>query len=374
MVQLVSRDRIRVMRGLVKVEVAEGAEGFAVETTFAEVIDLGTVFSVAVSEGNADVVVFDGAVDLNVAAPLESGQPEGVRKRFRAGEAVQVADDGTLSRISNVQQSTLGSDDDDLAAQSTIGLVKDNNVRDDFWSFYEIVRGGMEEDTVAFVDRRHQWNGRRQTGMPDYLVGGDYVKTFNDDKVTDELRISVSLNRPACLYVLLDQRVAPPDWLLESFEDTGDVIGVDESPYSPGDPEKVIPGRLAWGPGRSIDRVHSIWKRMVPEGGEVILGANGRPGGNGQAGLATEANMYGIVAVPIHEPAADSSPGWRSNEQRTGCRPFRIARTVIWHALAGRTEPLLVADGLTAGWHSGELPWRAYCGQGWRCFVSIACR
>ena len=61
---VVSLDRVRMLQGGVKVEVAKGDEGFTVETDSAEVIDLGTVFSVSVENGNTDLVVFDGEVDL----------------------------------------------------------------------------------------------------------------------------------------------------------------------------------------------------------------------------------------------------------------------------------------------------------------------
>lgn len=202
-VQTVSVDRFRLIRGGVKVEVAKGAEGFSVETSSAEVIDLGTVFSVSVNGDATDLVVYDGEVDLKVAnLPEDSAEP---LKRFRAGEAVQVQQNGTLSRIVQVQQSpVVGGESGENAPLIT--AVRDDNVRDDFWSFYEIVPGGMREDAPAFVDRPHQWNGRNSNGMPDYLVGGDYVKTFNDDKVTGGLQIEVTLDCPATLYVLLDRR------------------------------------------------------------------------------------------------------------------------------------------------------------------------
>ena len=81
-----------------------------------------------------------------------------------------------------------------------------------------------------FVDRPHEWNGLTESGMPSYLVGADYVKSFNDDKVAEDLRITVKTTAPVTLYVLLDLRVYPPAWLTEAFTDTGDQIGIDEAP------------------------------------------------------------------------------------------------------------------------------------------------
>lgn len=298
--QLVATDRVRLIQGSVKVDVAKGDEGFTVETPSAEVIDLGTVFSVNFAGGNTDLVVFDGEVDLklhNSAASLAAVSESQVT-RFRAGEAVQVGKDGTLSRIVTVRQSRVANNRGSETEIPVIAEVSDNNIRDDFYSFYEIVPGGMQEDAPAFVDRPHQWNGIRKAGMPSYLAGGDYVKTFNDDKVAEELHIELTLDRPATLYVLLDKRVTPPSWLLDSFENTGDEIGVDEAPYFPG---KEVPGaesRLAVGAGNRIDRKHTIWRREVAAPGVVALGANGPLADDGGDGVLSKANMYGVVAVP----------------------------------------------------------------------------
>ena len=296
--QTVSMDRFRLIRGNVKVDVAKGDEGFAVETASAEVIDLGTVFSVGVDHGKTDLVVYDGEVDLLVAN--HSDQTNKMPKRFYAGEAVQVKENGTLSRIIQVQQTKVSTGSSAVASQSVISSVRDDNMRDDFWRFYEIVPGGMFEDAQAFVDRPHQWNGESREGLPAYLKGGDYVKTFNDDKVTNEIQIEITLEQPAELYVLLDTRVTPPEWLLEVFEPTGDVIGVDEVSY-PYNETKARPGELAVGPGRSINRTHTVWKLVAPNAGTIKLGANGSLIDDTLDGVKAYANMYGIVAVPLSE-------------------------------------------------------------------------
>jgi hypothetical protein len=290
--QVMSVDRVRVILGNIKVEVAEGAEGFAVETASAEVIDLGTVFAVNVKDGNTDLVVYDGQVDLKFSGTDASNNAETVTKRFRAGEAVHVNDDGTLSRIVDVRQTNF--DDDNETRKPVIAAVKDNYVREDFWSFYEIVPSGMKEDAKAFVDRTHEWNGATVDGIPPYLLGADYVKTFCDDKVTPDLSIELDLLRPATVYVLLDNRLTLPEWVLEQFQDTGDEIGIDESFLERGHDPKV-------GAGRGIERTFSIWKR-VSEAGIVYLGPNGNPTAREIVrGVDAQLAMYGIVAVPLDE-------------------------------------------------------------------------
>ena len=162
--------------------------------------------------------------------------------------------------------------------------------------YYEIVPGGMREDAVAFVDRTYQWNGADEQGIPSYLLGGDYVKTFNDDKVAENFQITITFERPAMLYVLVDDRLQQTSWLSDQFEDTGDNIGVDEGYHVPNDVRK-----LASGPGVSIDQVHSIWKRRVSHGETVSIGPYSPLISPETSSLGTKAslNMYGIVAVPL---------------------------------------------------------------------------
>ncbi|MCA9258937.1 MAG: FecR domain-containing protein, partial [Planctomycetales bacterium] len=299
--QVVAIDRVRVLRGGVKVDVANGAEGFAVETASAEIVDLGTVFSVSVEKSGTNVVVFDGQVDLKVAGSNEQeGKPAAAAaKRFQAGEAVHVDVDGTLSRIVNVNGEDFASSGLAASRGPLIRELRDNIVRDDMWSFYEIVPSGLAEDAKAFVDRPHEWNGEKSTGMPAYLAGADYVKTFNDDKLAHDLRIELELQRAADVYIFMDNRLSPPSWLVEQFVATGDVIGIDEAPYRADSPSHLEPGRLQKGAGRSVDRTFSIWRRTAVRGEIVVLGSNGVPVPEEEAlGIDAKSNMYGIAATP----------------------------------------------------------------------------
>ena len=51
--QLLSRNRVRLLSGKIKVSAPETAHGFTVETPSAEVVDLGTVFSAEAGETDA---------------------------------------------------------------------------------------------------------------------------------------------------------------------------------------------------------------------------------------------------------------------------------------------------------------------------------
>jgi hypothetical protein len=291
-----SIEHVRLLHGRIQVDVPEGAEGFSVETANAEILDLGTSFSVETVDGGTDLIVHQGQVDLKVAgASMEDQQIRGAVKRIRGGEAVRIHVDGTLSRIVNVQAAGMLGSDEVQSDNSLIASVSDNLIRDEMWSFYEIVSGGLTEDAKAFVDRPHEWNGATPDGLPDYLVGADYVKTFNDDKVTPDLLIQLELTGPAEVYVFLDRRLTPPRWLVERFSDTGDIIGIDESHSEEMGPTKV-------GPGVSIDQTLSVWKLVAKDGGVIYLGPNGDPPPHGEAEVIfVPSNMYGVAVARFTE-------------------------------------------------------------------------
>ena len=295
--QVVASDRVRVLRGRITVDVANGDKGFTVETASAEVVDLGTVFSVGVVGSGTDVIVFDGEVDLTYGGRhgAERATSRGATKRFQAGEAVHVDQDGTLSRIVNVNQAVHSSPATQPGTRSLISAVRDNISRDDMWSFYEIVPNGMWEDAKAYVDRPHEWNGIT-TGIPSYLLGADYVKTFCDDKITSDLVLELELQQPAIVYVFMDDRLTVPRWLVERFEDTGDDIGIDES-YLGGGREAEV------GPVRGVDTTFSIWRLISEQGGVVPLGPNGvtTPEEISLGVTRAHAAMYGIAAVRLDE-------------------------------------------------------------------------
>lgn len=166
--------------------------------------------------------------------------------------------------------------------------MRDNLRVGDSAKFYELVEHGMAEDTRAYVDRDHQWNGMDATGLPDFLRDAELVRTFNDDKRDIDLEIVVELASSATLYLFLDKKPPPPWAVPAGFIDTGTKIGLDEGPSA------NRSATTSAGPGSSIDRVFSVWKLDVPAAGDVRLGPP-------RAGATGAKAMYGMAATALRK-------------------------------------------------------------------------
>src|SRR5690606_37854525 len=126
---------------------------------------------------------------------------------------------------------------------------------------YQITYHGLDDDVFAYGDHPHQWNGLTAAGLPKFLRGADYVKTFNDYRYMNDFQMTVFLSQPANLYVFFDNRVPAPSWLTDQFVDTGVDIGLDEGPW--GAHDKAFRPDLpdfenAVGGGQSIDNTFSV--------------------------------------------------------------------------------------------------------------------
>lgn len=304
--QLISNQDAKMLVGRLTATVSEAGKGFSVVTPRMTVIDLGTQFGIEVDNyGATDLVVFKGEVDVDYHDDQVSTQ------RLTMGEAVHLDEAGTNSRIVSINHSTYASSSlQEPSRPPVITQVRDNirerdapeggHERETTLSYYEIVHGGMREDVFAYVDRPlYQYMGLTDEGMPPYLMGGDYVKMFNDDKTDQGFQIQVELAVPAKLYVLLDKKISPPPWLRRDFHNTGDYVGMDR-----GIPRKKIlhEGVLEDSeiPSGALPHVRtnmvimfSVWVCDSVEAGVLTLGATEV---NKDA-----SNMYGIVAVPLEE-------------------------------------------------------------------------
>jgi hypothetical protein len=301
--EILSGTKVRLHHGQIQVDVGNSGRGFTVLTKSTEVVDLGTVFGVGVSsDGETDVVVFDGEVELD---PLKKSrdQSQSFERNLNTGEALRIQSNGDRARIPMIWQNSTNSQWSANATShhaSVIASVRDNLSTEARPKFYAIVPKGFHEDAKVYVDRRYEWNSLTEAGLPSEVVGADYIRTFNSDKAQGDLQIIVALNGPADIYVLIDKRFPIPDWLAADFVQTGFDVGIDlGTGYGKGHEETPPLGMsvrrvLGKGPGKSVDVPVSIWKREVRESREIRFGpvpADTLPPGRG--------SMYGILAVPI---------------------------------------------------------------------------
>ncbi|MEX0611906.1 MAG: FecR family protein [Pirellulales bacterium] len=309
--QAISPVEARLKLGSMTAQVDGTKTSFRIHTPAAEVVDLGTRFGVAVARsGDTDLAVFDGLVEVGFAPDRKSSQSEPVPaspatrwRRLSAGEALHIDRQGQSRRLATVTDDHFPrlTHPQQAAAEPPLISAISDNLRDEETSpkFYRIVTRGFVEDAPAYVDRNYQWNGIDESGIPNVLRGADYVMTFNDDRRKHSHEITITLTRPATIYVLysnldIEKQKTPPAWLTRSFERTGMQIGMDE------DSRGFSDARLGVGPGESVDYVFSIWKRDVGQPGSLVLGRR----------QSKEQAMYGIVVVPLEvakSPSRDVS-------------------------------------------------------------------
>ena len=248
-------------------DVGPRAIGFTVETPSANIVDWGTRFGVGVEGEETDVIVFDGVVDLHARTRQGSlGEPT----RLTQGEALRVSGSGEFHRIVSVSDSEFPIPHGGAIASASSPIIETvtDNIRDGTTNkYYRVVHGGLNDDSVAYVDRSHQWNGLTADGLPHFLVGADYMMPFNEDKRTLGLRITVTFARNANVYVFYVRQVPAPKWLVSRFEDTGIEIGLDEGPSS-----QLPDWTTSTGGGVSVDTQFRVWKCVVVAGEKLVLG------------------------------------------------------------------------------------------------------
>jgi len=291
--EAVSATEARLSHGSLAARVDGSITTFRIHTPTSEVVDLGTEFGLSVSRsGETDIAVFDGLVHVMAA----TNRTAGGQRRLATGEALRVDEKGQFQRLATIRDDVFPVLPRQVVTQeqprpSLITAVRDNLRDEDLSKFYRIVPRGFGEDVRAYVDRTFEWNGIDASGMPEFLIGADYIMMFNDDKKNEELEITVTLAQPAIVYVLIDNRTPVPSWLAESFVDTGLEIGMDEDGMSyPTVKPRTMYRTLGKGPGVNVDQPFSIWMREVPEAGKVVFGP--------QLGMSDQ-SMYGIVAAPL---------------------------------------------------------------------------
>lgn len=274
---------VELIQGRIRANVSPAGKGFAVDTPDTYLVDHGTEFGVNADGGlGTQVVVFKGEVDVSTKHSMKG---DSTRRLFQGEAAELKSGRAAIDRVSQVISGSIPANWSAGGAQDTILSIRDNIRTADSLKYYNVITGGLQEDVLAWVDRPHQWNGIYADGIPKIIRGAEFVQTFNDDRYNPSFEMTVTVKKPATLYLIVDDRVAKkPDWLLKDFEDTGEDLGLDEGLF-----DGYIM-QTAHGAGQSVDQIFSIWKRVVPEPTEITLGWLGAPPNFG---------MYGLAATPL---------------------------------------------------------------------------
>jgi hypothetical protein len=294
-----SKMLVQLDRGQATAKVPPGNTGFTITSPLVDVVDQGTEFGISVEDGRANVVVFDGKVDVK----SNSGQ-RGTSKRLTQGQAIKVDQQGAIDRLADIRRDVDGrwwGGDLPENHKHVIAKVTDNiGGSSEVYACYQTTYRGLQEDALAYTDNpNHQWNGLSAEGLPEFLRGADYIRTFNHYRYIRHFEMTIEFSGPAELYVFADNRIPPPAWLVEQFEDTGVDIGLDEGPWLDDIPEKYREfdvNTTAVGPGNSIDNVFNVWRRRCADGKPITLGDAGDMG-EGESGRS----MYGVAATPLDE-------------------------------------------------------------------------
>ncbi|MGI9430554.1 MAG: hypothetical protein ACR2NM_17975, partial [Bythopirellula sp.] len=290
--RLASLDKAILGNGRLVARCGPEAIGFEVDSPDVKIVDQGTKFGVSVQQGmHTDVVVYDGKVDLMTRAGVTP-----LQRRLNAGEALHIPRHGNAVRIMEVRGDQYLTPqyplDRGVGRAELILSVRDNLHSAETAKYYRVIGRGFREDCRAYVDRPHEWNGVDGAGIPPGLLGGDYVMSFNDDKIR-KVEIDVELAKPATLYVLFDDRVPTPEWLKKDFVDTGWDVGMDEV-----NRVRKVEILSGVGPGESIDQVFSVWRQDIPSASTITLGTIRQQQLEVKPSSVRE-SMYGVVVTEL---------------------------------------------------------------------------
>ena len=292
--QFQNNGAMQLFHGTMSAEVAEKGKGFTVLTATSEVVDLGTRFGIsAKADGETDIVVFEGEVKLR-----RNNTPTKTEKwtTLKSGEAVRVAKQKELQRLARVRLSKnkkLWSSQSSNPAGLVID-VEDNATEPEFLNYLGVVPQGMGVDSQPYSDRPNvRWQAMPGGTFPSELDSIDLIRTFLADRGDRDLEIRIQISRPCTLYVIIDNRHTPPQWLEREFLKTD--LQVRVGPWPASAYKDIAP--------ESDGKTYipcTIWKCRIDRAGDVVLGS---PFVKGIKGPNL---MYGIAVAGADEKSNDS--------------------------------------------------------------------
>ena len=275
---------LSVLSGAVTVDVGEDAKGFVVDTMNTRVVDLGTRFGVAVGGEDTDVVVFEGEVEIY------KPNSDSHITNLTSGEAVRIDSHWTAKRLAAVAISgeSLAILGGNGTTPPTISRVSDDINDVGFHRFYSIHPRGMRENFRAYSTLGNpHWEAIPGKKFPGRLKGADALRTFSEDRKDPSLNLTIEVTESCTVYVMLDSRSSPPEWLQRDF--TRLRPQVRSGPWNP--ISSVTKGLTPDDQGNLYVN-YSIWAREISSPGPFTLGPPRRD--NEPLNRA----MYGVVVKP----------------------------------------------------------------------------
>jgi hypothetical protein len=187
----------------------------------------------------------------------------------------------------------------------TFPVTVDNEPRPGLLVGDNFTVGTFGHQAPAMVDRNHRYSNHFEAStppdftIPNYLIGGEYIMSGNDNRDNPAYRLDVTVANPSTVYMLIDNRLGegnnadPPtfgptnmQWILDEnwaattngLNRLGDPAIPDEVPYDEGADD-------------DIDQWYSVYQKNVPAGMFTLL----QPDNAGR-------NMYGVVILRAGPP------------------------------------------------------------------------
>lgn len=261
---------VDLQRGKFSADAGASTKGFTVQTAQARVVDLGTRFGVQAGDVQTEVAVFEGSVrvESRLTATLIT---------LKAGEALRVGEHGDMKRLTGLVAT--GDRWQDWATQtsSVIASVATTGKTD---AFCRLIPRGFKAGAHVYAGTVLRWESAGEMPFPKGLAGADLIQAPSIAARDEDWRMTVTLGRPATLYVFNSKSAPPPKWLADSFVVTGQQVAATELL----NPEKGRPARV------QMKAVFDVWKRVIRQPSTINLGPPARQ----KDGKPTA--MYGVAA------------------------------------------------------------------------------
>lgn len=213
---------LRLIEGRMSADVGDGGKGFTVVTAAGNVVDLGTRFGLEVErDGESRVAVFSGTVEFHPSDSMSSREVITLTE----GEALRFSARAGLRRW---QQVAIAADRQGLPRVAETGAVRevyDNLGEGDLRPFYAVIQHGMKPGALAFNDKPNPvWGAVPGDEFPSWLIGADLVRTYYHFRYMKDYELTLDLNKPADVYLLVVSPGQIPPWVAEKFQPTGATI------------------------------------------------------------------------------------------------------------------------------------------------------